>query len=312
MHFTIITPSLNYGRFLGECLASVAAQIGENKANAGGGQNARATVARAFCPEPSGTESCANLTVLGVTRSFEIEHLVIDGGSSDNSAEVAAGFPHVTWIQQADEGISDAINKGFDRAQGDWVMWLNADDRLRPGALAELFETLEHSRSDVVYGDWNFVNEAGDLLRRVKTPGWSPFVHVHHHCYIGSTAAFYRRATVIDAGFRLRKDFHYVMDGEFYARLHAAGKHFEHVSVCVADFRLHGANASQRHLAKTKDMEAILAAERQHVESRAIRRAYGITLFEDPYLNGLVDGALWIVAKLWKGWKRCFGVSVLR
>jgi hypothetical protein len=47
-------------------------------------------------------------------------------------------------------------------------------------------------------------------------------------------------------------------------------------------------------------MERILAAERQHVESRAIRRAYGITLFADPYLNGLADGILWIAARVWK------------
>jgi hypothetical protein len=47
-------------------------------------------------------------------------------------------------------------------------------------------------------------------------------------------------------------------------------------------------------------MDTILAAERQHVESRAIRRAYGITLFNDPYLNGLIDGILWIAAKGWK------------
>ena len=50
-------------------------------------------------------------------------------------------------------------------------------------------------------------------------------------------------------------------------------------------------------------------AERQHVESRAIRRAYGITLFKDPYLNGRIDGILWIVAKGWKTVLRCFGRS---
>ncbi len=98
----------------------------------------------------------------------------------------------------------------------------------------------------------------------------------------------------------LRYDFRYVMDGEFYARLNAAGKSFSHVNVTVADFRLQGSNASQRHLAKTRDMETILAAEKQHVKSRAIRRAYGVTLFKDPYLNGLIDGILWIVAKAYK------------
>ncbi len=258
-NFTIITPSLNYGHFLEDCLTSVAGQT-------------------------------------GVT----FEHLVIDGGSTDDSAAVAARFPHARWTQEPDTGMSDAINKGFARARGDWVMWLNADDRLKPGALAEMLVMLGKSTLDVVYGDWDFIDEAGRFQRHVKAPRWSLFVNVHHHCFIGSTAAFYRRATVIGEGYRLREDFRYVMDGEFYARLDAAGKRFEQVPVCVADFRLHGANASQRHLGKTRDMETILSAERQHVESRAIRRAYGITLFDDPYLNGLVDGVLWIAARFWK------------
>jgi len=264
--FTIVTPNLNYGRFLGDCLASVAAQE-------------------------------------GVT----IEHLVFDGGSTDDSAAVTARFPHVRWTQEKDNGMSHAINRGFDAAQGDWVMWLNADDRLKPGALAAMLEKLRASTMDIVYGDFDFTDESGKHLRTVRLPGWSPFVHVHHHCYIGSTAAFYRRSSVLAAGHRLREDFRYVMDGEFYARLDAAGLRFEHVPVTVADFRLHGGNASMRHLGKTRDLDTILRAERQHVESRAIRRAYGTTLFDDPYLNGLVDGVLWITARGWKVALRTLG-----
>jgi glycosyltransferase involved in cell wall biosynthesis len=274
MQFTIITPSLNYGRFLGDCLESVAAQVDVEEMRA------------------------------GRPRSLEIEHLVIDGGSADDSAQVAARFPHVTWTQEKDEGMSDAINKGFDRAKGDWVMWLNADDRLKPGALAVMLPLLEKSTADVVYGDWNFVDERGAFLRHVKSLPWSRFIHIHHHCFIGSTAAFYRRATLIDGGHRLRKDFRYVMDGEFYARLDAAGMRFEHVPVTVADFRMHGGNLSQRHRGRNRDMERILAAERQYVESRAIRRAYGVTWFEEPYLNGIVDGFLWLAAKGWKALKK--------
>ncbi|MCW1885146.1 glycosyltransferase [Luteolibacter flavescens] len=264
--FTIVTPSLNYGRFLGDCLASVAAQE-------------------------------------GVT----VEHLVHDGGSTDDSAAVAARHPHARWVQAQDNGMSQAINRGFDAAQGEWVMWLNADDRLKPGALAAMLEHLRASTMDIVYGDFDFTDEAGTHLRTVRLPGWSPFVHVHHHCYIGSTAAFYRRSSVIAAGYRLREDFRYVMDGEYYARLHAAGLSFGHVPVTVADFRLHGGNASMRHLGKSRDLEVILRAERQHVESRAIRRAYGITLFDDPYLNGLADGVLWIAARGWKMAMRTLG-----
>jgi glycosyltransferase involved in cell wall biosynthesis len=260
MQFTIITPSLNHARFLGDCLQSVASQQG-----------------------------------------VSVEHLVIDGGSSDDSAGVAEQFPEVVWTQEADAGMSDAINKGFSKAKGDWVMWLNADDRLRPDALAAILPVLEKTKADVCYGGWYFVDEEGKFQRQVRVPGWSKFVHVHHHCLIGSTAAFYRRSTVIDQGYRLREDFHYVMDGEFYARLDAAGMRFQNTAISVAEFRLHGDNASRRHLGKSREIDAILSAERQHIESRAIRRAYGITLFEDPYLNGLADGVLWLAAKGWKG-----------
>lgn len=291
MRFTIITPSLNYGHFLGDCLESVASQIpGSNHPSSQ--TTAPAVHSSTFDHQTPDTPLAKNHP-----SPFTLEHLIFDAGSTDNSAEVAARFPHATWIQEPDRGMSHAINKGFDRATGDWVMWLNADDRLKPGALAEIAAVLAMSDADVVYGAWDFIDVGGNFLRHVSAPRWSPFVHIHHHCYVGSTAAFYRKATVIDAGHRLREDFHYVMDGEFYARLDAVGLRFHRAPGCYADFRLHPANASQRHLSGSRELEQILAAERQHIESRAIRRAFGITLFHDPYLNGLIDGLLWLVAK---------------
>lgn len=247
-------------------------------------------------------EDC--LTSVAEQDGVTFEHWIYDGGSTDHSAEVAARFPGAKWIQEADSGMSEAINKGFSQARGDWVMWLNADDRLKPGALAVMLKHLKGTQADIVYGNWDFMDETGNFLRHVKSPKWSLFVNIHHHCFVGSTAAFYRNSTVIAAGHRLREDFKYVMDGEFYARLAASGKLFEHVKVTVADFRIHSTNLSQRHLANTKDLDSILAAELQHVESRAIRRAYGITLFRDPYMNGLIDGLLWIAARFVKIYKK--------
>jgi len=259
MDFTLITPSLNQGRYLADCLGSVAGQEG-----------------------------------------VSLEHLVIDGLSSDNSAEVASSFPHAVWLSGKDSGMSEAINKGFALAKGEWVMWLNADDFLMPGALADMLPLLKKTTADIVYGDIRFVDAAGNLIRELRSAPWSMFAHVHHACYVQSTAAFYRKSTVIDAGHRLREDFRYVMDGEFYARLAGEGKQFQHVRRVIASFRMHGENASQRHLGKPGDMDEAVAAERQHIESRAIRRIYGFTFFSDPYLNGLADGCLWIAAAVWK------------
>lgn len=239
-----------------------------------------------------------------IQTGVDIEHLVYDAGSTDESAEIASRYPHVTWIQEPDKGMSDAINKGFDRATGDWVIWLNADDRLKPDILRKLLSLLHQTRADVVYGNYDFINKNGGWMRFMNVPRWSKFVHLHHHCYVPSTAAFYRFASVIGKGHRLHPEFNYVMDGEFYARLNAAGFEFSKVNLNIADFRMHGENASQRHLNPTREINEVLYAEKQHCESRAIRRVYGITLFGDPYLNGIVDGLLWIAARLYKGWLR--------
>jgi len=232
-------------------------------------------------------------------KGVEVEHLVCDGGSTDDTLAILREFPHAELISSSDRGMSDAINRGFDRATGDWVMWLNADDRLKPGALAAVAGS-ELEGADVVYGSFDFVDAGGRPLRRIRVPSWSRFVTVHHCCYVPSTATFLRRNTVIDAGFRLREDFHCVMDGEFQVRLADAGKAFRVLPLVLADFRLHEANTSMRYLERSRDPAKVLAVEYQHAESRTIRRVYGITLFENPYHNGLADGVLWFVARAWK------------
>lgn len=251
LDFTIVTPSFNYGHFIGECLQSVAAQEG-----------------------------------------VSLEHLVIDGGSKDTTADVVARYPHADFRQEPDEGMSDAINKGFDRARGDWVIWLNADDRLKPGALAAAKRFAEQNPSnDVIYGAWDFIDMEG---KHIRTMSLFPFRHrmlVHLGCYIGSTSTFLRRTTVVDAGFRLNKKFRYVMDGEFYARLAAEGMRFGYIPHVLADFRIHGNNLSFRNHA-SKSVDDLLVLQYQYSEARAIRRAYGTTLFRDENWNSVLDTLL--------------------
>ena len=56
-----------------------------------------------------------------------LEHLIYDGCSTDDTAEIVAEFPYAKFVQEPDKGMSDAINKGFAAAKGKWVMWLNTD-----------------------------------------------------------------------------------------------------------------------------------------------------------------------------------------
>ncbi len=241
------------------------------------------------------------------------EHLVMDAGSSDNTAEVVAGYPHASFFQEPDKGMTDGINKGFLKAKGKWVMWLNADDRLKPGALKAVKEFAEkHPEADVIHGGWDYIDGEGLLLRRMRALPFDLGILVQQGCYIGSTACFYRRETTIAQGHILDDDFGYCMDGEYYARLAHAGKRFVHIPKILADFRLHEGSISQSSLGK-QDMKHVLRLQKQIAEPRAIRRIYGVKLFRDEPLNWIIDGILYHVYRIKKGvlqWRhrsRCAG-----
>jgi glycosyltransferase involved in cell wall biosynthesis len=229
------------------------------------------------------------------------EHLVMDAGSKDNTAEVVGRYPHAQFFQEPDEGMSDGINKGFRKAKGEWVMWLNADDRLKPGALKAVKEFADKCPdADVIYGGWDYVNGEGKFLRRMTAIPFDRRILIQQGCYIGSTACFYRKQTTIAEGHILNEDFGFCMDGEYYARLSGLGKRFVHFPAILADFRLHGESISQSSIGKN-DMANILRLQRQAAEPRAIRRLYGIKPFRDENISLVVDGILYHVFRVKKG-----------
>lgn len=229
------------------------------------------------------------------------EHLIMDAESKDDTAEVVARFPHAQFFQEPDKGMSDGINKGFLKAKGKWVMWLNADDRLKLGVLKAVKEFAENNpQADVIYGCWDFIDRDGEFIRRMNLLPFDLRILVQHGCYIGSTACFYRRETTISEEHLLDTDFGYCMDGEYYARLSHLGKKFDYFPKVLADFRLHDQSISQKSLGKA-DMKNVLRMQRQLAEPRSIRRIYGIKLFNEEQLNCIVDGILFYVFRIKKG-----------
>ncbi|NJO33349.1 MAG: glycosyltransferase [Rhodospirillales bacterium] len=77
----------------------------------------------------------------------DIEHIIVDGGSTDGTLPRLAEFPHTRVINGPDEGLYDAINKGIARAQGSIIGLLNSDDAYLPGAISSLRQALEASPS---------------------------------------------------------------------------------------------------------------------------------------------------------------------
>jgi glycosyltransferase involved in cell wall biosynthesis len=221
-----------------------------------------------------------------------LEHLIYDGGSTDNTADVVAEFPHAKFVQESDEGMSDAINKGFAAARGRWVMWLNTDDRLKPGALKAVLEFAKgKDDTDVIYGGWDFINKEGAYIRSMTIFPFQQSMLCYLGCYIGSTSTFYRNSTVISEGNLLDVSYGFVMDGEYYNRLASLGKKFTYMHALLADFRLHGMNLSFRNK-KCGNASEHLILEKQYAESIAIRRAYGWHRVSKPPWVWFLDGII--------------------
>jgi glycosyltransferase involved in cell wall biosynthesis len=178
----------------------------------------------------------------------EWEHIVVDAGSTDETLAVIKEYPHLQWISEPDRGMSDGINKGFLRATGDWVMWLNADDYLLPGTLAKVaaFAT-QHPQADVIYGEAQFVTESKQLIRTRHEHAFDFNTLLFYGCYIQSTATFLRR-DIIEAGQLLDLHYKVCMDFEYYLRLSHAGRRFTFLPEPLAAFRWHGANTSTQQL----------------------------------------------------------------
>lgn len=233
-------------------------------------------------------------------KGVTYEHLVYDARSTDGTLDIIQEYDHVVLTVEPDKGMSDAINKGLRAAKGEWVMWLNTDDRLKPGALAAVKKFAEtRDDADVIYGAWDFIDAEGKYQRTMGLFPFKKLMLAHYGCYIGSTATFFRRNTTIDQGHFLNERFKCVMDGEYYNRLASKRKKFVYMPVSLADFRLHGDNISQKLLGAS-GVDSVLSLQLMLAESRTIRRCYGISLFKNDHLNGIADAVLFYAFKLCK------------
>jgi len=107
-------------------------------------------------------------SALGQAGEFDLEVLVIDGGSADGTVDLLRSYGgRVRWVSEPDGGQSDALNKGFRLATGDVLGWLNSDDLYRPGALAAVAAAFRaHPEVEWVHGRTEVIDAAGRVRRR--------------------------------------------------------------------------------------------------------------------------------------------------
>ena len=100
-----------------------------------------------------------------------IEHIIVDGGSKDNTLEICNSFSHVSKIiSEPDKGVYDAFNKGLKLATGDIIGFLNADDVFfNKNSVQEIAKAFSENKTDIVYGNLDYINENGKVIRNWKS-----------------------------------------------------------------------------------------------------------------------------------------------
>lgn len=172
-----------------------------------------------------------------------IEYIVIDGGSSDESLEILRryGARLAYWESQPDRGQAHAVNKGLARAQGEILGWLNSDDLLAPGAVRRAVQTFrDHPEVDVVYGRLARIDEAGRLVPTPMLPkDRLEFgrAHVIGECIVNQPGSFWRRRAMQQVG-GLDERLIYNLDYEYWIRMALAGMQFKRLEAVMAYFRL--------------------------------------------------------------------------
>lgn len=198
---TVVTPSYNQGAFLGQTIASVLGQLYEN-----------------------------------------LEYIVMDGGSTDDSVEIIRRHESqlAFWASERDSGQAQALNKGFARATGDILCWLNSDDFLLPGVLHEVARLLTE-QDGLIYGDCLSFAQRGNRAR-VNRPPAHDIELLKIVDYIVQPSSFWTRNLWEKTG-PLNEELHYAFDWDWFLRASALG-HVRKVDMICSAYRFHDAHKS--------------------------------------------------------------------
>ena len=172
----------------------------------------------------------------------DIEHIVVDGGSTDETLDILRGAPGIRWVSERDRGQVDALNKGFKMCSGEILAWLNSDDTMNRNTVSAAVEALQRTGADLVYGDVEIMDEHGKVLR---TSHGIPFDFRVLLCginYIGQQTVFFRRELLERAG-PLRVEFDNGFDCELWLRMAQHGK-LAYAPEIRAQIRVHPAAKS--------------------------------------------------------------------
>lgn len=171
----------------------------------------------------------------------DIEYYVMDGGSQDGSRDIIQKYADrlAGWVSEKDGGQTDAINKGFARAKGDILAWINSDDTYEPQAVARAVEYLNaHPDVGLVYADADYINEKDEVIGHFPAAQTDYGRLRQGYVHIPQQAAFFR-ASLWKQVAPLDPSFYFAMDYDLWVRI-AKISQVVYLPGHWANFRLHG------------------------------------------------------------------------
>ena len=177
----------------------------------------------------------------------DLEVILVDGKSSDDTISIANRFPINMIISEPDKGQSDAINKGFRKASGDVIAWQNADDLYRKDTfqiVSDFFET--DKETDIIYGNYNLIDSKSNYINRINPPKWNKRLFSYGRFVPMQPTVFWRKKVVHEL-VELDTTLHYCMDVDFFAR--ASNKFaFKKIDKVLGEFRVHEESKTQSNI----------------------------------------------------------------
>jgi glycosyltransferase involved in cell wall biosynthesis len=172
-----------------------------------------------------------------------LEHIVVDGGSSDNSVEILKkyeGTYNLKWVSEKDNGCADAMAKGFEKATGDIFCWLDSDDFYLPETLKKVIDVFQKRLDvDVVFGDMFICNAQGNIVDYMKRTKFDKEAMVYLGMIMSPQATFWRKELYQKLG-GLDRQYTRCSDYDFFCRIGLSGAKCYHIKQFLAVYRVHG------------------------------------------------------------------------
>ncbi len=221
-------------------------------------------------------------------EDVDLDYILVDPGSTDDSRGIIEKYREKISdvVFEQDDGPADGLNKGFERASGDIFGFLNADDALRPGALAQVAQAFhDHPEADVISAHGHLTDAEGRSIRRMYSDRFSVWGYLYGGVVLLQQSTFFRaRAFELAGGFNAAN--RTCWDGELWLDMALAGRRFHRVNKFWSEFRVYESSITGS-IANNSDHRIAYERDRRRMFLKGRGRLPG----------GLKDKGQWLAAR---------------